>query len=264
MDKLKLAISTCPNDTFIFGALIRKDIDFPFEIELTMEDIHLCNNMALKEEQDIVKVSFGVFPLIKDNYKILKCGGALGFGCGPLVLSKKYKTMEELKHKKIAVPGENTTAFMVLKRFYPECTENIEVMRFDKIMPSLKNEEVDGGLVIHEGRFTFNQYNLTKVTDLGVEWESNYNLPIPLGFIAIHKKYIHLADMINNTITKSIEYAYNNKEKALSFCKKYAQDMDDNVIDSHIALYVHEYSKDLSPTIRAISVLVDADKSVFV
>ncbi len=137
-------------------------------------------------------------------------------------------------------------------------------MRFDKIMPSLKNEEVDGGLVIHEGRFTFNQYNLTKVTDLGVEWESNYNLPIPLGFIAIHKKYIHLADMINNTITKSIEYAYNNKEKALSFCKKYAQDMDDNVIDSHIALYVNEYSKDLSPTIKAISVLVDADKSVFV
>lgn len=183
MDKLKLAISTCPNDTFIFGALIRKDIDVPFEIDLTMEDIQLCNNMALKEEQDIVKVSFGVFSLIKEKYKILKCGGALGFGCGPLVLSKNYKTMEELKHKKMAVPGENTTAFMVLKRFYPECVENVEVMRFDKIMPALKNGEVDGGLVIHEGRFTYNQYNLTKVTDLGAEWESHYNLPIPLGYI---------------------------------------------------------------------------------
>lgn len=264
MDKLRLAISTCPNDTFIFGALIRKDIDVPFDIELSMEDIQLCNNMALKEQQDIVKVSFGVFPLIQENYKILKSGGALGFGCGPLVLSKNYTTMEELKHKIMAVPGENTTAFMVLKRFYPDCAENIKVMRFDKIMPALKNGEVDGGLVIHEGRFTYNKYNLIKVTDLGVEWEEQYNLPIPLGFIALHKKYIHLADMINDTIKRSIEYAYNHKDEALSFCKQYAQDMDNDVMGSHIKLYVNDYSKDLSPAINAVSKLIGADSSVFV
>ena len=264
MDKLKLAISTCPNDTFIFGALIRKDINVPFDFDLTMEDIQLCNNMAQEEKQDIVKVSFGVFPLIKDNYKILQCGGALGFGCGPLILSKKYKSIDELKHKKIAVPGENTTAFMVLKRFYPECAENVTVMRFDKIMPAVSSGEVDGGLVIHEGRFTYNQYGLIKVTDLGVEWEKKYNLPIPLGFIALHKKYIHLADVINDTIRKSIDYAYNNKDKALLFCKKYAQDMDNNVMDSHINLYVNEYSKDLSPAIDAVATLIGADSSIFV
>lgn len=264
MDKLKFAISTCPNDTFIFGALIRKKIDVPFEIELTMEDIQCCNNMALNERQDIVKVSFGVFPLIKQNYKILKSGGALGFGCGPLVLSKKYNSMEELKDKQMAVPGENTTAFMVLKKFYPKCSENIKVMRFDKIMPALDNDEVDGGLVIHEGRFTYNQFGLTKVIDLGTEWENRYNLPIPLGFIAIHKKFIHLADIINDTIRKSIEYAYNNRKEALLFCKQYAQDMDYDVMNSHIELYVNQYSKDLSPAINAVSTLIDANESVFV
>ena len=126
MEKIKLAISPCPNDTFIFGALIRKDINVPFEFDVVMEDIQLCNNMALSEEQDVVKVSFGVFPLIKNNYKILKCGGALGFGCGPLVLSKKYDKIEGITGKKVAIPGENTTAFAVFKKFYPECADNIE------------------------------------------------------------------------------------------------------------------------------------------
>lgn len=263
MDKIKLAISPCPNDTFIFGALIRKDIEVPFDFEVVMEDIQLCNNMALAEEKDIVKVSFGVFPLIKENYKILKCGGALGFGCGPLLLSKEYSKIEDLKGKKVAIPGENTTAFSVFKKFYPECAKNIEIMRFDKIMPAIRDGKVDAGLVIHEGRFTYENYGLTKITDLGVEWETRYNLPIPLGFIAIHKKYIHMADNINNAIRNSIEYAYNNREKALLYCKNYAQDMDNNVMNSHINLYVNEYSKDLTPAISAISALLNVDEDVF-
>lgn len=263
MEKIKLAISPCPNDTFIFGALIRKDIEVPFDFDVVMEDIQLCNNMALAEEQDMVKVSFGVFPLIKENYKILKCGGALGFGCGPLILSKDYNNIEDLKGKKIAIPGENTTAFAVFKKFYPECATNIEVMRFDKIMPAIRDGLCDAGLVIHEGRFTYQNYNLKKITDLGVEWESKYNLPIPLGFIALHKKYIHMADMVNEAIRKSIEYAYNNREKALLYCKDYAQDMDNNVMNSHIELYVNVYSKDLTPAIKAISTLLDVGEDVF-
>lgn len=263
MEKIKLAISPCPNDTFIFGALIRKDIEVPFDFDVVMEDIQLCNNMALAEEQDMVKVSFGVFPLIKENYKILKCGGALGFGCGPLILSKDYNNIEDLKGKKIAIPGENTTAFAVFKKFYPECATNIEIMRFEKIMPAIRDGLCDAGLVIHEGRFTYQNYNLKKITDLGVEWESKYNLPIPLGFIAIHKKYIHMADMVNEAIRKSIEYAYNNREKALLYCKDYAQDMDNNVMNSHIELYVNVYSKDLTPAIKAISTLLDVGEDVF-
>lgn len=263
MDKIKLAISPCPNDTFIFGALIRRDIEVPFDFEVVMEDIQLCNNMALSEEKDIVKVSFGVFPLIKENYKILKCGGALGFGCGPLLLSKQYNKVEELKGIKVAIPGENTTAFAVFKKFYPECATNIEIMRFDKIMPAIRDGKVDAGLVIHEGRFTYENYGLTKLTDLGVEWESKYNLPIPLGFIAINKKYLHMADDVNNAIRKSIEYAYNNREKALLYCKNYAQDMDNNVMNSHINLYVNKYSKDLTPAISAISALLNVGDDVF-
>lgn len=263
MEKIKLAISPCPNDTFIFGALIRKDIEVPFDFDVVMEDIQLCNNMALAEEQDVVKVSFGVFPLIKENYKILKCGGALGFGCGPLILSKDYNNIEDLKGKKIAIPGENTTAFAVFKKFYPECATNIEIMRFDKIMPAIRDGLCDAGLVIHEGRFTYQNYNLKKNTDLGVEWESKYNLPIPLGFIAIHKKYIHMAEMVNEAIRKSIEYAYNNREKALLYCKDYSQDMDNNVMNSHIELYVNKYSKDLTPAIKAISTLLDVGEDVF-
>ena len=263
MDKIKLAISPCPNDTFIFGALIRRDIEVPFDFEVVMEDIQLCNNMALSEEKDIVKVSFGVFPLIKESYKILKCGGALGFGCGPLLLSKKYNKVEELKGKKVAIPGENTTAFAVFKKFYQECATNIEIMRFDKIMPAIRDGKVDAGLVIHEGRFTYENYGLTKLTDIGVEWESKYNLPIPLGFIAIHKKYLHMADDVNNAIRKSIEYAYNNREKALLYCKNYAQDMDNNVMNSHINLYVNKYSKDLTPAISAISALLNVGDDVF-
>lgn len=264
MEKIKLAISPCPNDTFIFGALIRKDINVPFEFDVVMEDIQLCNNMALSEEQYVVKVSFGVFPLIKNNYKILKCGGALGFGCGPLVLSKKYDKIEGITGKKVAIPGENTTAFAVFKKFYPECADNIEIMRFDKIMPAIKDGRVDAGLVIHEGRFTYENYGLTKITDLGVEWESKYNLPIPLGFIAIHKKYLHMADIINDTIKNSINFAYANKEKALQYCKKYAQDMDNAVMSSHIDLYVNKYSLDLTPAVDAISTLLNVDSSVFV
>lgn len=263
MDKIKLAISPCPNDTFIFGALIRKDIEVPFDFDVVMEDIQLCNNMALSEEKDVVKVSFGVFPLIKNNYKILKCGGALGFGCGPLVLSKNFKSINDLKGKKVAIPGENTTAFAVFKKFYPECASNIEIMRFDKIMPAIRDGKVDAGLVIHEGRFTYENYGLTKITDLGVEWESKYNLPIPLGFIAIHKNYIHLADDINNAIRKSIEYAYNNREKALLYCKNYAQDMDNDVMNSHINLYVNDYSKDLTPAVNAIAALLNVGEDVF-
>lgn len=263
MENIKLGISTCPNDTFIFGAMIRKDIDVPFNIRVIMDDIQLCNELAINKKLDIVKVSFGVFNEIKNDYKILKCGGALGFGCGPLILSKKYSSMDELKGKKIAIPGRNTTAFMVFKRFFPECAANTVEMRFDTIMESISKGETDAGLVIHEGRFTYKNFGLSKITDIGSEWESRYNLPIPLGFIAIKKDMAHIADTVNDAIKRSIDFAYDNLEISYSFAEKYAQDMDKDVMASHIKLYVNEYSKDMSPAIDAISELLNVDDSVF-
>ena len=264
MDRINLGISTCPNDTFIFGAMIRGDIEVPFELRVVMDDVQLLNNVAIKEQLDVVKVSFGVYPEIKDNYKILKCGGALGFGCGPLVLSKNYKTMEELRGKKIAIPGVNTTAFMVLKRYFSHIFQDFIPMRFDLIMPAIENGEVDAGLVIHEGRFTYENYGLTKIADLGCVWEDNNNLPIPLGFIGIHKSKYYMADKVNDTIRRSIEFAYKNEEATYNFAKKYAQSMEDDVMKSHVGLYVNDFSKDLSKAEDAISELLGISKDVFI
>lgn len=264
METLKIGISTCPNDTYIFGAAIRGDITYPFKLSGIMDDVQFLNTQAIKGALDIVKVSFGVFPEIRENYKILKSGGALGFGCGPLLLSSKYKNPDELCGKKIAIPGKNTTAFMVFKMFYPECAANVQEMRFDKIMPSVASGEFDAGLVIHEGRFTYGTYGLKKLADLGELWEKRFGQPIPLGFIALHKRYLHIAEDVNNMIKKSLSFADGNQTAAYSYVKRYAQDMHDDVIKAHVALYVNEYSFDLTKATDAISQFLQTDNSVFV
>ncbi len=263
MDTLKLGISTCPNDTYIFGAAVRGDVEYPFRLTGIMDDVQLLNLQAIKGALDIVKVSFGVFPEIKENYKILKCGGALGFGCGPLLLARKYENPAELKGKKIAIPGKNTTAFMVFKMFYPECADNVQEVRFDKIMPGVASGEFDAGLVIHEGRFTYGSYGLKKLADMGELWEKRFGQPIPLGFIALNKKYLHIAGDVNNMIKKSLTFAEANPAAAYGYVKKYAQDMDDGVIRAHVSLYVNEYSFDLTKASGGISLLLGTDDSVF-
>ncbi len=264
MNKLSLGISTCPNDTFIFGAALRGDIKHSFKLDTVLDDVQYLNEQAMLGTFDVVKVSFGVFNEISDNYRILKCGGALGFGCGPLVLSKDYTDIAELKGKKIAIPGMNTTAFMVFKKFYPECAENITELRFDEIMPAVQSGEYDAGLVIHEGRFTYGDFGLNKLADLGDVWEQTYQLPIPLGFIAIHKRKLHLADEVNKMISNSLDYAYVNTLATYEFAKQYAIDMDDQVLKSHVDLYVNDYSYDLTKAKHAIKQLLNTDDSVFV
>lgn len=263
MKKLSIGISTCPNDTFIFCGALNNYINHSFNLIGIMDDVQLLNNCAIKEKLDIVKVSFGVFPLIKDNYKILKSGGALGFNCGPLLLSKKYSSINELKDKKIVIPGQNTTAYMVFKLFFSTLTKNIFEERFDKIMPMIANDEYDAGLVIHEGRFTYNNYNLLKIADLGELWEDKYKQPIPLGFIALHKRNLHLSSKINNMITESLNFAYNNQSIVYEYAKKYAQYLDDNVIKSHVNLYVNKYSFDLTKAEKGIKELLGSTDSIF-
>lgn len=263
MKPIKLGISPCPNDTYIFGAILRKDVEFPLEFETVTEDVQYLNRMAMENLLDIVKVSFGVYPEIAGNYKILKAGGAMGFGCGPLLLSRKYSSGKELEDKKIAVPGLNTTAYMIFKRFFPECLSHIVEMRFDKIMPAVADGECDAGLVIHEGRFVYKNYGLNKIADLGNLWEEKLHCPIPLGFIAVKKDIARYAQAINNSIRASIGYADSHNEEAYRFAEKYAWDMDEKVMRSHVLLYVNEYSLDITHGKNSVSALLGTDDSVF-
>lgn len=264
MDKnMKLGISTCPNDTYIFGALIEGFVAFPYQLDLYMDDVQVLNKLALKGDGDILKVSYGVVPQVLDKYSVLKSGGALGFGCGPLIVSSRNEPVESLKGKKIAIPGENTSAFRFFKMFYGEDFDFVE-LRFDMIMPAVLSGEVAAGVVIHEGRFVYQQMGLHKLCDLGEMFENKFKAPIPLGAIIIKKDIIEKAAEINILIRKSIEYADNNYKNIEPFIKKYAQELDDKVIKGHIDLYVNDFSKDLTPAIDGLCAFLGCDISAFV
>lgn len=258
---IDIAISTCPNDTFIFGAMLNEQVKCEHKFHPYMDDVQVLNRMALKNSADIIKVSYGVVPEILDNYRILKSGGALGFGCGPLVVSKSNSDIKEMK--RIAIPGVNTSAFRFFKMFYGEDFHFIQ-LRFDMIMPAILSGEVDAGVVIHEGRFVYQQMGLHKLCDLGEMYEEKYKSPIPLGCIVISKSIVQEAETINYTIRKSIEFAETNYDKVLPFIKENAMELDDDVIRQHIELYVNKYSHDVTPAIPALCTFLDADESVFV
>lgn len=259
--KIDIAISTCPNDTFIFGAMLNEQIKCEHKFHAYMDDVQVLNRMALKNSSDILKVSYGVVPDILDNYRILKSGGALGFGCGPLVVSKEDKDIRTLR--RIAIPGVNTSAFRFFKMFYGEDFHFIQ-LRFDMIMPAVLSGEVDAGVVIHEGRFVYQQMGLHKLCDLGQMYEEKFRSPIPLGCIVISKSILSETDKINYTIRKSIEFAEENYDQVLPFIRENAMELDDDVIRQHIELYVNEYSHDVTPAIPALCNFLDADESVFV
>jgi 1,4-dihydroxy-6-naphthoate synthase len=261
--KLKLGISTCPNDTYIFGAMIKGLVEHRFELDLFMDDVQVLNNLAIDGKADLVKVSYGVVPLVKDSYSILKTGGALGFGCGPLVVSAHDVSIESLKGKKIAIPGVNTSAFRFFKMFFGEGFEFIE-LRFDLIMPAIATKQVAAGVIIHEGRFIYEQQGLKKLCDLGELYEKKFNSPIPLGAILLRNELLDYADEITQTIRKSIEYADKHYENIEDFIKFHAQEMDDSVIKNHIQLYVNKYSKDVTPAIEGLCEFLGSDSSLFV
>ena len=242
-----LGYSPCPNDTFIFYALVHKKIkagDLKFAEML--EDVETLNQLALRSELDITKVSFHAYGHLQDNYCLLHSGGALGKGCGPLVVANENYDITDLKGKKIAVPGMFTTAFLLLQIFDISLKENIITIPFNKIIDAVKNGDVSAGLVIHESRFTYEKAGLKKIIDLGEWWESKTDLPVPLGGIAAKRilgnNVIHSIDML---LRKSIEYALSNKHETTSYIKKHSQEMEDAIIEKHINLYVNNYSLDL-------------------
>jgi 1,4-dihydroxy-6-naphthoate synthase len=250
MKTLNIGYSPCPNDTFIFYALIHGQIDTgDLKFKEVLLDVETLNQKALNAELDLTKISYHAFGYLKDKYSLLRAGGALGRGCGPLVITKHVYTMEKLRGKRIAIPGKLTTAFLLLQLFDPDFSYQLSKvieMPFNEIMDAVAREEVDAGLIIHESRFTYPSYGLKQVIDLGEWWEKETGLPIPLGGI-IAKKTLgeDLNKKNNELIRQSIEYALENRNEPTEYIKEHSQELSDDVINRHIDLYVNDYSLDI-------------------
>ncbi len=245
--KLTLAYSPCPNDTFAFHAMVHGLIDtFGIEFDVQLADVEQLNKSAYKEEFDICKLSYGAFFGLCDKYVMLRSGSALGFNNGPLLVckSKKHPIPEELINYKIAIPGEHTTAALLLKIAYPQC-KKITPLIFSDIEEAVLSGEYDAGLLIHEGRFTYQKKGLELIRDLGSFWQDSTGLPIPLGGIAIKREHLPIGKKINEILLKSIVYAFENPERSASYIGKFAQEMDPAVQKSHIDLYVNEFTKEI-------------------
>jgi 1,4-dihydroxy-6-naphthoate synthase len=244
---LSLGYSPCPNDTFIFYALVHKKIDTTgLEFSEMLRDVEELNRMARDSGLDITKASFHAYGHLRDRYVLLRSGGALGNGCGPLLVSSRNNELKNLKGKTIAIPGRLTTAFLLLQLFDSSLAGNVRIMPFDKIIDSVKKGHADAGLIIHESRFTYGSAGLTKLIDLGEWWEKETGLPIPLGGILVRREMERdLVLKIEGLIRKSIEYGFSHRSEPLSYIKAHAQEMDDKVVDQHIDLYVNSYSLDL-------------------
>ena len=242
---LKLGYSTCPNDTFIFYALAHNLIncaELAFEIELA--DVETLNQRARRGVFDISKLSFATIGCLLDRYGLLRSGAALGRGCGPVVVARPGFDLKKLKTKKIAVPGMWTTACMLLGLYLSEKPDAVP-MPFDRIMPAVQNGDFDFGVIIHEGRFTYKEYGLISLVDLGEWWEQKTSLPVPLGGIAIRRDIAtKTALKVERAIRESVIYAFNNRIKADNYIKRHAREMTLAAIHQHIDLYVNEFTLD--------------------
>ncbi|MBR4964655.1 MAG: 1,4-dihydroxy-6-naphthoate synthase [Alistipes sp.] len=240
---VRLAISPCPNDTFMFDAIVNKRIDLgDFEIEVTYLDIEQLNGAALERKYDITKCSTALLPAIYDRYALLDSGSALGRGNGPLLVRRQRETTP-LKH--IAVPGEHTTANALVRALFPEIAHRTPCL-FSEIAARVERGEFDGGVLIHEGRFVYQRSNLELVADLGIEWERSTGLPLPLGSIVVARD---LGDELrlefDELLRKSIAYAFANPKQSRDYIRQHAQELEDSVIDSHISLFVNDFSLSL-------------------
>lgn len=242
-----LGISPCPNDTFMFHHFLHKS-EFQDQVSLTMTDVEELNLLCLKNELQVSKVSFHVLGKLRDKYCLLQAGSALGRGCGPLIISKNE--LSSLSGKTIAIPGLNTTAFLLLKCFAPDDI-HIKEMIFSDIMPAVERGEVDAGLIIHESRFTYHQRGLKLIVDLGEWWEGLTGLPIPLGgIIASRDLALDKIKLIDSTLKESIKAAMNsnwqNDQNLMAFIQKHSDEIEPDVLKAHIDTYVNEESLQLS------------------
>ena len=246
--KLTLGFSPCPNDTFIFDALVNNKIDTEgLEFETVLEDVETLNQWALEGKLDITKLSFPAFFQSLDNYVLLNAGSALGKGVGPLLISKNEtkSTNYEISDQSIAIPGVNTTANLLLSFAFPAATNKIPMI-FSAIEDAVLTSKTDLGVIIHENRFTYQQKGLHKVMDLGENWEGKMKTPIPLGGIAISQSVKRATALkVNKLISKSLEYAFSNYPLVTEYVKQHSQEMSEEIMRQHIDLYVNNFSIDL-------------------
>ncbi len=252
MKSISLGYSPCPNDTFIFYALIHGKIDtHGLNFNEVLLDVETLNHKALNEELDLTKISYHAFGHLRKKYCLLRAGGALGKGCGPLVIAKKDYSMKDLRNRKIAVPGKLTTAYLLLQLYDAAFTiapSNFIEMPFHKIISAVADEEVDAGLIIHESRFTYPSYGLKSIADLGEWWEKETGLPIPLGgIIAKHSLGSSMNQSVNELLKQSVEYAFANRSEPMSYIQGHSRELSENVINQHIDLYVNNFSIDVGP-----------------
>ncbi|MEO0007779.1 MAG: hypothetical protein RJA20_1975 [Bacteroidota bacterium] len=244
--KLTLGFSPCPNDTFIFDAMVHGKIDTEgIEFEVFMEDVEALNQRAFAGDIDITKLSYHAFAHLTHHFALLNAGSALGNNCGPLLISGNIMTRDEITGARIAIPGKMTTANFLLGLAYPEAI-NKQTFLFSDIEDAVLRGDADAGLIIHENRFTYEQKGLVKIMDLGEFWESATGYPIPLGGIVVNRNIPHdVQKKIDRIMRRSVEYAFNNRENVMPFVRCYAQAMEDDVMMSHIGLYVNDFTIDL-------------------
>jgi 1,4-dihydroxy-6-naphthoate synthase len=238
---LNIAFSPCPNDTFVFHALVHGLVAGAPPVEVTYADVDVTNTAALAGEFDLVKVSYGALPWLLDGYELLPCGGALGRGCGPLVLTNG----RPVEGGTVAVPGDRTTAYLLFRLWsaaHPAA--RVEVVPFHEIMPGIAAGKYDAGLVIHEARFTYQRYGLTSVADLGEWWEGETALPIPLGAILAKKGAVDPVEAAR-WVRDSVRYAWAQPAASQDYVLEHAQEMEPDVVAQHIALYVNQFTEDL-------------------
>lgn len=260
--KLTLGFSPCPNDTFIFDALIHHKIDTEgLDFEVFYDDVETLNQKAFRGELDITKLSYHAFAYITDKYVLLDAGSALGYGVGPMLISKNEISVDDLKNNpdyRIGIPGKYTTANFLLGLAFPQAQNKQEIV-FSEIEDSLLNEKIDIGLIIHENRFTYQNKGLKKIIDLGDYWEKKTGCAIPLGGIVANRNLPEDVQLkINRVLKKSVEFAFANPKSGLDFIRSHAQEMSEEVMYKHIELYVNKYSVDLGEEGRkAINLMFD-------
>ena len=241
--KLTLGFSPCPNDTFIFDALVNNLIDTEgIDFDIALEDVETLNQWSILRKLDISKISYGVLPLLSDHYNLLDSGGALGKGVGPLLIARQQIPENDFRHASVAIPGRHTTAHVLFSLAYPDMG-NKEFMIFSEIEKAVREGEVDCGVIIHESRFTYMDKGLVKLADLGEVWERKTGCPIPLGGIVMQNKFDQeLQKKVSRLIRKSVEFSFLSYPRLSEFVIAHSQEMEENVMRKHIDLYVNNYS----------------------